>query len=302
MSCVIFRELKRIFHFSDDVDNFGLRYTLQEYVQKIIPDQASPAGYELFLADFAGIKNFVYDEIEQQDFIEKNNYFAIILNSYRHVYDIGENLERIEARKTNWGKYLLSILGGGGVDCLTPSRIWDEADRFYSWGYNNDGERWRAFDDCAVTPELFRQYYPAWAFEKNPPLNVCPDDLAKVPAVKDFIDACRACYELPNYNGDDHPVDIMPLLPGSCSSPAVIAWTKKRNELENDPAVIASDEELYSFQECEGCNPGAIMFEFLLKDRFTDRNRHVKKKFDLYLQNLASFERLIEWIKEEGAA
>ena len=55
-------------------------------------------------------------------------------------------------------------------------------------------------------------------------------------------------------------------------------------------------------EECEGCNPGAEKFEFLLMGNHRGRNLHEKRRFDLFLDCLVKFENLIDWIKEEGAA
>ena len=294
-----FFALNKIFNFPKGDLKYGICYALEKYVERFIPKDVNPAGYEIFLMDLSGLKKFLYEEIEDERNLMRKNYFSIILNSSRWIYDIGEELERIEEKHPNWGRYLLYLLGGGGVNCLTPYRLWEEGDRYFFWGCEDDDVEDPEGNLYSVSPTRFRKYYPEWAYKY--PLMSCPEDLSIVPEIAEYRAAYRECFDLSNYRFDDFPADIA-ALPGSLTFPAVIAWTKGLVELENDPAVIASDDEINCFQECEGCNPGAVMFEFLLKNSFQERNMYVKKKLDLFLNNLAKFEKLIDWIKKEGVA
>ena len=293
--------LKDIFQFPEDDIQYGLAEAFKSYLTKHgIPEKIYPAGYELYLIDIENMELFYNEPLERdKEMLRSNGYLALLLSSSRRVYDIGMELERIEIKHRKWGRSLLSILGNGFIDCLTPSRLWEEGEKYYSW--LGDPEFFTGDSDCYVHPNEFVKYYPEWAFIGEDIKNI-PPGLAAVPSVREYKHACNTYCSMKNYHGDDFHGDLVGILPGAYAAPAVIGWTKGRNEIERDPAVIASDEEIMCAEECEGCNPGAEKFEFLLMGNHRGRNLHEKRRFDLFLDCLVKFENLIDWIKEEGAA
>lgn len=291
-----------LFRIPSDLIHEDIRENLFNYINgKFSLSNIDPVNYEIFLCDIQGIKDFVY-EFDEEEFAAANHYFCLALISTRKVYNCGAQLEVLERKHPSWGKYLLSLIGNNGVlDILTPPRCWEEADRYFGWmGEENS---WESADGLTpfgeeLTPEKFKEYYPSWIFEKAP--EKCPEDLAEIPDIAAFQDALKNWYEREKNDPSWVSTHFMEL-PGSYASAGIIAWTKGRNELERDPVVIASDEECNSYNESEGCNPGAVLFEFLLKKEHQERNLWIKKNFDLFLSVLKNFENMMDWISKEGA-
>ena len=283
--------LQRIFQFDQKDLNFGLPYAMKQYLQTEIglKSDIDPAGYELFFLDLEGVKNFVYEPIDDQDYLQANDYFAIALSSYRTIYDVGSQLKSIEAKHPNWGKSLLKLIGRGEINILTPETCWMESDRYFCW----DNEEEELDEDDIVSRDFFKSYYPEWAYERYD--QNFPEDLLNIPQVRNFID-CQNRYR----HRRNPDISMLPLhyitLPGWEASAGVIAWTENRNELENDPCVIASDSDIDNFNQIDGCNNGAYMFEFLLNDRHYERNLYIKNTMDLFLKLLKSFEEMMIWI------
>lgn len=288
-----------IFHVPQDQIKYGMRENLQMYVnEKFSLSGIDPVNYEIFLCDIQGIKDFVY-EFDEEEFAADNHYLCLALISSRKVYDCGAQLEVLERKHPSWGKYLLSLIGNNGVlDILTPDRCYEEADRYWNWMEEPDSEWESTVLDTDITPEKIKEYYPAWIFEKAP--ENCPEDLAEIPEIAAFQDAVKNWYDREKNDPSWASTHFMEL-PGSYASAGIIAWTKGRNELERDPVVVASDEECNSYNESEGCNPGAVLFEFLLKTEHEKRNCWIKKNFDLFLSVLCAFEKMMDWISKEGA-
>lgn len=293
----VFAELFRV---REDQIQYGISDNLEVYINSTfgLNREDAPCNYEVFVADHQGVQNFCFD-FQDDEIAKSNQYLCVSLVSDRCFYDVGQQLTAMERRHPSWGKFLLDRIGNHGVlDILTPRRLWEEADRYFAW--IGEGDSWESADECTphgdeLTPEIFQEYYPAWIFEKAPVH--CPEDLAEIPAVTEFLQAVQRYQDRPSAKAAWAPIQFLEL-PGCYASAGGICFTSdRRHELERDPVVIASDEECNNYNETEGCHPGGECFEFLLTPEHHERNLYVKERLDLFMTVLAKFEKLMDWIR-----
>ena len=286
--------LYNLFEFPPETWQWGIRENLQKYVDdKFSLSGIDPVNYELYICDVKGIQDLCY-EFDEREYAVKNNYLCLSFTSGRQFYDVGLQLENMEKTHPGWGKYILNLIETGVIDILTPSRCWEEAERYFGWIGEEDKSWVSEFGDEELTPAKYKEYYPGWIFEKAP--EKCPEDLAEVPEISAYITAVEQFRNVPDYNIAWGRCEFMEL-PGSYAASGGIAWTKDRNELERDPVVMASDEEWRSYNESEGCNPGTVQFEFLLKKEHHDRNKWLKQRFDSFLACLQTFDNMMRFIE-----
>lgn len=288
-----------IFQIREDLIHNGIRYNLEDYINSTfcLKRDDTPCKYEIFVSDYEGCRNFCFD-FQDDEIAKLNQYLCVSLVSDRCFYDVGQQLTAMESNHPSWGKFLLDRIGNNGVlDILTPGRLWEEADRYFGW--IEEGGTWESADECTphgeeLTPESFKEYYPAWTLEKAP--GCCPEDLAEIPVVSEFLQAVKFYLNRPSAKGAWANLHFMEL-PGSYASAGGISFTGGRNELERDPVVIASDEECNCYNETDGCHPGGECFEFLLTPEHRERNLYVKARLDLFMSVLTKFEKLMDWIR-----
>ena len=296
---------KDLFPVPGESGGMSIRDRLDRYINSVCGlERKSPVNYETYLCDYEGLQNFCF-AFDDAEFVQNHSYICVALISDRQFYDVGPHLEQLEAKHNSWGQFLLNTIGNNGVlDILTPCRIWEEADRYFGWigcEENMWESEWEEGDLTphgeVLTPKVFKEYYPPWVFKKAP--ERCPEDLAEIPAVADFLCAVKNLLENPSPEAKFLPLHFAEL-PGCDASAGGILWTKDRNEVERDPVMIASDEECNCYNETEGCHPGAWCFEFLLTPEYQERNRYIRRKLALFLDVLKTFDSLIEWIRKEG--
>ena len=305
-SVILDRMWKDLFPISEECVRVNIRDRLERYINNTYGfERIKPVNYDMYLCDYDGLQNFCFD-FQDEDLAKHHSYICVSLISDRQFYDVGSNLEELEEKHPSWGKFLLNQIGNNGVlDILTPGRIWEEADRYFGWIGDEDNQWESEWEEEhltpygeIMTPKIFKEYYPPWVFEKAP--ERCPKDLAEIQTVSDFLCAVKNYFEnLSTTNAEYLPLNFAEL-PGCYASAGGILWTKDRNEWERDPVIIASDEECNSYNEIEGCNPGARCFEFLLTRENQERNLYIRHKLDLFLEVLKTFDSLMKWIRKEG--
>lgn len=279
----------------------GWEELLSDYLgRRGIERRATPLAYDL------GISNYENVMLEGSDSTLKESEYAKYLGLFfvgeTFTNDLGGELERIERLHPGLGAWLLNEIDRSPCNILTPLEIYDEPECHLDWEWSKEADDWYSIreengdDDGAITPEMFREYYPEWAYIRHddapaPDLTPWPE-LAK-------LEKLRRQYARLHFGFD--PGDRFFVTPdGADMYGGVIAWTRGRNDVEEDIGYRVCNEFYEQMSYACGTMPGCVQFEFILDDANEARNRRMAKLLDSFCRYIVVLDYILDGI--EGGA
>lgn len=260
--------------------------------------RAAPLSYGLSISNYENIMMEGCDSTLKTS--EQTSYLGLFFIGNTFTDDYGGELETIERLHPGLGSWLLQEIDRSPCNILTPLDIYDEPECFLNWEWSKEANDYcysscEGFDDDAITPEMFREYYPEWAFTRfdDPVPDLAPwPELAKLERLR------KEFYRI---HGSFDERDRFFIIPdGADMYGGVIAWTRGRNDVEEDIAYRVCNDYYEQMNYACGAVPGCMQFEFILDDANEARNCRMLKLLDSFCRYLVVFDTIMDGI--EGGA
>ena len=268
-------------------------------VQHGINRRTTPCAYDLSISNYENVMLEGADCTLKES--EYTKYLGLFFVGETFTNDLGGELERIEGLHPGLGAWLLQEIDRSPCNILTPLTIYDEPEFLLDWEWSDKDNDWSSIrkengdDDGAITPGMFREYYPEWAYTR---IDIPAPDLTPWPELAKLEKLRQKIWRL---HHSFSPGDRSLIIPdGADMYGGVIAWTRGRNDVEEDIGYRICNDCYEQMNYSCGAMPGCAIFDFILDDIYEKRNRRMVKLLDSFCRYIVVLDHVLDGI--EGGA